>query len=160
MKFNISNCQARGERITLCTQQSRTRLPIHRVQKRLPHSRAPRIRRDLRHRRCNLRALPRLPARVDLLQILCLPRLIAVRPLHIGSTRAPGAASAGLVQLGVERHDAIRDRFEDGGHVGVAEVEVQSGGFANEGEFGSGQRHGGWGAAAEELRFESVQVRF
>ncbi len=41
----------------------------------------------------------------------------------------------------------------------VAQVEVEGGGFADEGELGGGEGHGGGGVAAEELRFEPVQVR-
>lgn len=101
-----------------------------------------------------------MPARIDLLQILRLPRLIAALPLHVRGTRAPGAASAGSVQFRVEGLDAVGDGFEDGGHVGVLEVEVQRGGFADEGQLGGGHGHGGGGVAAEELRFEAVQVGF
>ena len=95
--FIISNRQAPGESITRCTQQSRTRLRLHRVQKRLPHGRTLGIWRDLNDRRCNLCCFPCLPARVDLLQILRLPCLIAIGPLHIRSAWTPRTASARLV---------------------------------------------------------------
>ena len=65
-----------------------------------------------------------------------------------------------MVQLGVEGFDTVGDGFEDCGYVGVAEVEVQGGGLADEGELGGGHGHGGGGVAAEELRFQPVQVRF
>ncbi len=41
----------------------------------------------------------------------------------------------------------------------VAQVEVEGGGFGDEGELGGGEGHGGGGVAAEELRFEPVEVR-
>ena len=50
--------------------------------------------------------------------------------------------------------------MEDAGHVGVLEVEVQSGRFADEGKLGVGHGHGGGDVTAEELRFESVEVSF
>ena len=155
-----SNRQSPGKSITPRAQQPRARLRIHRVQQRLPHRRAPRLGRDLRHRRRGLRPLPPLPPGVDLLQILRLPRLVAVRPSDASAARAPAAAAAGLVQLRVEGLDAVGHGFEDGGYGGVLEVEVQDGGFADEGELGGGHGHGGGGVAAEELRFEAVEVRF
>ena len=156
----FSNRQPAREGIPTRAQQPRARLRVHRVQQRLPHGRTPRLGRHLRHRRRHLRALPPLPVRVHLLQVLRLPRLVAVRPRHVRGAGAPRAAAAGPVQFRVEGFDAVGDGFEDAGYVGVLEVEVEGGGFADEGELGGGHGHGGGGVAAEELRLQAVQVRF
>ena len=50
--------------------------------------------------------------------------------------------------------------MEDSGYVRVAEVEVDGGGLADEGELSGRHGHGGGGVAAEELGLEPVQVRF
>ena len=80
--------------------------------------------------------------------------------MHFRRAWTPCAARAGGVQLRVKCLDAVGHGFEDGGHVGVFEVEVQSGRFADESQLGRGHGHGGWGFAAEKLRFESVQMAF
>ena len=116
-------------------------LRVHRCQERCPHRRTPRLRLDRRPRTRHLPRLPPLPVAVDPRQVFRLPRLVLVLPGDPGCAGAPIAARAGAVQFGVEGFDAGRDGFEDGGHVGVSQVEVQGRGFGDEGELGVRDGH-------------------
>ena len=89
-----------------------------------------------------------------------MPRLVRVGPLHVCGAGPARAAGAGLVEFGVEGFDAGGDSLEDGGDVRVLQVEVQGGGFTDEGELFGRHGQGRGGRAAEELGFEAVEVCF
>ena len=81
--------------------------------------------------------------------------------MHICSAWAPSSAAAARpVQFCIKGFEARGDGDENGGDVRVSEVEVQGGGFRDEGELRGGEGHGGGGGAAEELGFEAVEVAF
>ncbi len=91
---------------------------------------------------CYPRALPGLPPAVDLRQILRLPCLVGLRPLHVGGAGTARPAPAGGVEFGVEDLEAGGDGLEGGGDVRVGEVEVEGGGFGDEGQLGGGEGQG------------------
>lgn len=99
----------------------------------------PRLASVLRPQHCcrlvQLPILPSLPVRVDLIEVLRLPGLIAIGPLDLRGTGSRGLARAGRIQLGVEGLHAGGDGLEDGGDLLVLEIAVHHHGPGEDGEF-------------------------
>lgn len=109
-----------------------------------------------RGRLVQLPILPSLPVRVDLLEVLRLPGLIAIGPLDLRATGSCRLARAGRVQLGVKSFHAGGDGLEDTRDLLRFEITVHHRRPREDGEFVDQQGEGGGGFVAEELRFQPV----